>query len=66
MLEVPADQIPAAALNALEVKHQTELEDLLKNLYDKKAKELLETIQTFLEAKVRGQADIGLEYQSKK
>mmetsp|Transcript_3720 Transcript_3720/g.5614 ORF Transcript_3720/g.5614 Transcript_3720/m.5614 type:complete len:152 (+) Transcript_3720:7282-7737(+) len=52
-------------MNALEDKHQAELEDLLKKLYDQRAKELIDSLEAFLEEKVKGQATIGEIYKAK-
>ena len=53
-------------MKALENKHQGELEDLLKKLYEQRARELRDQIIALLEEKVQGRGVIDKEYQAKK
>jgi hypothetical protein len=66
MMELTTDELPAAIIDALEDKHQKELEDLLKKLYGDRAKELGDATVALLEEKVQGQGGIGDDYKAKK
>jgi len=53
-------------LQALENKHQDELEDLLKKLYEQRARELRDQIIALLEEKVQGRGVVDKDFQVKK
>ena len=65
MMEKTADELPAAVTQAVEEKHEGELEDLLMRLYEDRAGELRDLVLALLEEKVQGQSSIGKQAKAK-
>ena len=65
MMEKTADELPAAVTEAVEEKHQGELEDLLMRLYEERARELRDLVLAKLEEKVQGQSGIAKQAKAK-
>jgi len=54
VMEKSQAEVPGAVLEALEDKHQEELEDLLLQLYEQKAEELSNLLLALVEEKANG------------
>ena len=65
MMEKTADELPAAVGEAIDEKHQGELEDLLMRLYEERAGELRDLVGAWLEEKAQGQAVIAENYRAR-
>jgi len=65
MMEKTADELPAAVTQALDEKHQGELEDLLMRIYEQRARELRDLVGAWLEEKAQGQGVIAENYRAR-